>query len=133
MISWIAWIGDLLVFLIFAAAGRASHGLLMEDPVLWGVARAAAPFVLAWWIVAGAFRLYRLDPALPLAPMAWRIGLAWLGAGVLGLLLRSLLLGRPAPIAFALITLVGNGVLLIAWRLLLQVWIRRQAASGAMR
>ncbi|WP_376792928.1 DUF3054 domain-containing protein [Thermoflexus sp.] len=133
MTFWMTWVGDLLIFLIFAAVGRASHGLLTEDPVLWGVARAAAPFVLAWWVVAGAFRLYRSDPALPLAQTAWRIGLAWLGAWALGLLLRSLLLGRPAPIAFALITLAGNGILLIAWRLLLQVWIRRQVASGAMR
>ncbi|MFN3929662.1 MAG: DUF3054 domain-containing protein [Thermoflexus sp.] len=133
MTPWIVGVGDLLVFVIFAVVGRASHGLLTEDSVVWGVARAAAPFVLAWWIVAGLFRLYRPDPALPLARAAGRIGLAWLGAWALGLLLRSLFLGRPAPIAFALITLAGNGLLLIAWRLLLQIWIQRQAASGAMR
>lgn len=133
MIAWMMWVGDLLVFLIFAAVGRASHGLLTEGSVLWGVVRAAAPFVLAWWIVAGLFRLHRPDPALPLAQAAWRTGLTWLGAWGLGLLLRSLFLGRPAPIAFALITLAGNGLLLIAWRLLLQVWLRHQAPSGAIR
>jgi hypothetical protein len=51
----------------------------------------------------------------------------------LGLALRSLLLGRPAPLAFALITLIGNGALLLAWRLLLHAALRRRAAPEALR
>jgi len=122
---WIVWGGDLLVFLLFAALGRASHGLLQEGPILLGIGRAAAPFLIAWGIVAGAARLDRVDPAWGAGRTALRVGLAWLGAGILGLALRSLALGRPAPLPFAAITLIGNGVLLILWRTLLQVWIAR--------
>ncbi len=132
MTTWIGWAGDLLVFLLFAAIGRASHGRLMEGPALWGVIQAAAPFLLAWGIVAGGvFRLHPSDPTRSPAAVAGRAALAWLGAWGLGLLLRSLFLGRPAPLPFALITLAGNGTLLIAWRCLLQAWARRRAASGA--
>lgn len=130
---WVSWVGDLLVFLIFAAVGRASHGVLAEGSVLGGILRAAAPFFLGWAIVAGAARLDRADPARSPAQIALRTGLAWLGAWGIGLVLRSLLLGRPAPLAFAGITLIGNGLLLIAWRLLLHHWIRRRAVPGASR
>ncbi len=123
---WIVWGGDLLVFLLFAALGRASHGLLAEGSIVWGIAQAAAPFFVAWAIVAWAARLDRVDPTRPWHSIALRIGLAWLGAGILGLILRSLVLGRPAPLPFALITLAGNGLLLILWRILLQAWIRRR-------
>lgn len=123
---WILWGGDLLVFLLFAALGRASHGLLNEGPMLWGVARAAAPFFISWMIVAWVARLDRMDPTRPLSHGALRTGLAWLGAGILGLSLRSLALGRPAPLPFAVITLVGNGLLLILWRGFWQIWIARK-------
>lgn len=129
---WILWGGDLLVFLLFAALGRASHGLLNEGPVLWGIVRAAAPFFLAWAMVAWAARLDRVDPARSPGQVTLRVGFAWLGAGILGLILRSLALGRPAPLPFAAITLTGNGLLLILWRWLLQTWIiRRQGARLA--
>lgn len=122
---WILWGGDLLVFLLFATLGRASHGLLHEGPVLWGVAQAAAPFFISWMMVAWVARLDGMDSARPLSQGVLRTGLAWLGAGILGLILRSLALNRPAPLPFALITLVGNGLLLILWRGLWQFWIAR--------
>jgi len=126
---WILWGGDLLVFLLFAALGRASHGLLNEGPVLWGIARTATPFFLAWAIVAWAARLDRIDPMRSPGHVALQTGLAWLGAGILGLILRSLALGRPAPIPFAAITLLGNGFLLVLWRGLLQLWILRKQGT----
>jgi hypothetical protein len=125
--------GDLLLFLIFAAMGRASHGLLLEGPPLWGVVRAAIPFALAWLMLIPLFGGHRPDPSATFARVGVRTGLAWLGAWSLGLALRSLLLGRPAPLAFALITLIGNGALLLAWRLLLHAALRRRAAPEALR
>ncbi|MCS7252282.1 MAG: DUF3054 domain-containing protein [Thermoflexus sp.] len=122
-LRWILWSGDIVVFLLFAALGRASHGLLNEGPVLWGVARAAAPFFIAWAIVAWVARLDRVDLTCPPSCVALRTGFAWVGAGILGLVLRSLILGRPVPLPFAVITLTGNGLLLVLWRWLLQLWI----------
>ncbi len=124
--------GDLLFFLIFAAVGRASHGLLLEGPPLWGVVRAAVPFALAWLMLIPLFGGHRPDPSATLVRVGVRTALAWLGAWALGLALRSLLLGRPAPPAFALITLVGNSALLISWRLLLHAGLRRRAAPGVL-
>lgn len=132
-LRWILWGGDLLVFLLFAALGRASHGLLTEDSMIWGIVRAAAPFFVAWAIVAWAARLDRVDPMRSLGSVALRIGLAWLGAGILGLILRSLALGRPAPLPFAAVTLAGNGLLLILWRELLQIWIARKQRAAFVK
>lgn len=131
MRRWVPLGGDLLLFLVFAALGRASHGLLGDGNPVWGVLRAAAPFAVAWLALAPFFHGHRLEPEARARTVVLRTGGAWLAAGLLGLILRSLALGRPAPLPFALITLFGNGALLIAWRLALTLWLRRRAPAGA--
>lgn len=128
------------MFIIFAAVGRMSHaepaGLAALDQVL----QTAIPFIAGWFITAPFVGAYRLQPAHPhskqTAPhppgestpyatpqqILKRTAIAWLCAWPVGLLFRALLLWRPIPLTFALITGVTNLLLLGSWRMLFAVW-----------
>jgi len=97
---------DAVAVLVFAAIGRRSHA---EVGAIVGVVQTAAPFLLG--AVAGvlASRSWRDPPA-------WRSGVAtWVGAVVVGLALRALVLDR-LPLSFAVVATVSLGVLILGWR-----------------
>ena len=100
-----AWLAlDAVAVLAFAAVGRASHA---ED--LTGTLLTAAPFVVGAAVGTLAARTWR-------DPLAWRSGLAvWVGAVVVGLVLRAALTGR-LPLSFAIVATVALGVLVLGWR-----------------
>ena len=112
---------DIVIFLLFATLGRASHA---ESLPLLGIAQTAAPFLLAWLAVAPMLGAYR--PALladPL-PMAIRTFTAWVAACVLGLFIRSAWLQRDIILSFALVTFGVLTVLLVGWRTAFAWWNR---------
>lgn len=106
-------LGDLLAFLLFGALGRASHGL---EVTLGTAIGAAYPFALAWLgmgLLLGAFRPARVARPLQAVKWAW---ITWVVAWPVGLLLRSLILQRPAPWTFGLVVLGTNLLILGLWR-----------------
>ena len=97
---------DLAAVVVFAAIGRQSHA---ESGALVGVVEVASPFLLGAVIGALLSRSWR-------DPLSWRAGLAtWLGAVVVGLALRAVVLGR-LPLSFAIVATVALGVLVLGWR-----------------
>lgn len=116
-IPLLAAAGDAVAVLVFAAAGRLSHGA--SDDVL-GLLVTVLPFALglgaAW-----------ATPAVRVAPVSLRAGVVVLaGAAGVGLLLRAAFTGR-LPISFVVVTLVSLAVLLLGWRALSLVVARRVA------
>jgi hypothetical protein len=111
--------GDLVCFLAFALLGLRSH----EDGVTPdGVLRAATPFQ-AGWLLAG------LVPALHERRSAHRstgVLRRWLPAWALGLAIRTLAFGRAFAPTFAIVSLVTNLLLLLAWR----SWLARLLLRG---
>jgi len=104
--SWsLAVVLDVCCFLVFAIAGRHSHG---EDEGLRQLVVVAAPFVVAWFVVAFFAGVYR-------SSSLGRVVLAWLVAWPLALALRAAT-GRGVPVSFDLVALVVNGALLVGWR-----------------
>jgi len=111
-------LGDLAVFFVFGALGLASH----EDALnLKTIARAILVFPVAWFVIAPWFGAFS---AGSVAGQSWgpdpqwlaRVALIWLVAGVVALCARALIFDRSLFSAFFVIALVGNGVLLLAWR-----------------
>jgi hypothetical protein len=109
-------LGDTLVFLIFAWIGRSSHREPVGAVALPAVAGTAAPFLVAWFLVAPFMGAYRPAPGTSRRTMLGRTALTWMIAGPLGLVLRAAILRRGIPLSFALITLLTNLTLLLAWR-----------------
>ena len=110
--------GDLIAFIVFAALGRETHneatGLGAIGQTLW----TALPFILGWFLVApwlGAFTRARTERPLD---MLQRTEIAWFAAWPVALLLRWAFTPdhHLPPLAFAIVALIANTVILGGWR-----------------
>jgi len=119
-------IGDILVFLVFAAVGRRSHGEEAGLTAAFQVVMTAVPFILGWFLVApfiGAFR--RSLMADPLR-MARRTAISWLAAWPIAMILRGLLVDHAVPPwTFWLVAFLANTIFLQIWRLPYALVMRR--------
>lgn len=108
---------DVVVIVIFAAIGRASHS--EAHPVLESVA-VAWPFLVGaavgWVIALGPFGRAALSP-LAGVPI-------WLAAVVIGMVLRAVT-GRGTAISFVVVATLFLGAFLLGWRVILHRWQRR--------
>lgn len=111
-------VGDVIAILAFVAAGVARHGGdPVGDPVR--VLRAAAPFLVAWWLAAFLGGLYTRDAiSSPRRALSWALP-AWILATLLGHALRATgpVPGGTTP-TFVLVTLAVGGALVVGWRVL---------------
>jgi len=105
--------GDIGFFFVFALIGLSSHE---KDYSPAAFARTVLPFLLPWVASAFVSGLYTKRAGVEPASVVKPVLLAWLPAWAVGLALRSLVWGRPFVPAFAIVTLVINGALLLAWR-----------------
>lgn len=97
---------DALAVLVFATIGRRSHD---EGLAIVGIVEVAAPFLAGGLVGALAVRSWR-------DPLARRSGIAvWIGAVVVGLLLRWAFVDRP-PLSFVVVATVSLAVLVLGWR-----------------
>jgi Protein of unknown function (DUF3054) len=117
---------DLLCLALFVALGRASHdissGIAWYLTVLW-------PFLVGWFVVAVALRLYRspLDRWVVLA-------CTWIAGCAIALGLRAVLTHRSTPIAFIIVTYIFIGLTTFGWRLFVLGLTRvRSRESNASR
>lgn len=125
--------GDLLVFIFFASEGLTTHNLSMGASPILTVLGVAAPFALPWFAAAFLMGVYRQDTNDHLIQMLVRAALAWIVAGVTGLLIRSTLLGRPFIMTFAEVAMGVNAALLLGWRIvfaLARTGLRAARAAG---
>lgn len=101
---------DVVLVVVFAAIGRATHDGDVLGPFGSGLATTAWPFVaalLVGWLIARAWRR-------PVALL--RTGLpVWAVTVVLGMLLRALS-GQGVAVAFVIVATLTLAVLLLGWR-----------------
>lgn len=105
-------LGDMAVFLAFVILGRAEHGIIEGRAFV----RTALPFAAAWFAISPWFGAYRASTLYNPRTTAWRIPLIWLLCGVVALLARALLVDRPLTVAFALVAIAVQGMLLVGLR-----------------
>jgi len=112
-------IGDAIVFLIFAAVGRRSHGEAASISSFLQVVGTATPFALGWFIVAPFVGAYRRRKTTGVGKMARWTALSWVAAWPVALLFRGIAVDRAVPpVTFMLISLISNMVFLEVWRAL---------------
>ena len=110
-------IGDILVFLIFAAIGRRSHGEASGLSSILQIVLTAAPFAIGWFLVSPWVGAYKRGLEKQPKKMAARTALSWFASWPVGLALRGIFVDHGVPPwTFALITLVVNMVFLLVWR-----------------
>lgn len=117
-------IGDLLIVLLFSAIGRASHHMT-PDPL--SVLNTALPFAVAWLAVGALVGVFK-PASVEGVGRTFKITLLTVViAAPLGVLLRSLLLGRMMILSFWVVTLVSLLVLMLTWRLVYAVFRKKTA------
>ncbi len=112
-------IGDLLVILSFVWIGRSSHSLSIVD--VGAGLFTALPFVISWLVVTPWFGIYRQAVYQNWLRLAPRLLIAGVIAVFLGMVLRTLFLGRTLvggiiPI-FTMITMAYISGISLIWRL----------------
>lgn len=122
-------IGDLIVFLVFAAIGRRSHGEAAGLDSLLQIVLTAAPFAAGWFIVApftGAFR--RGLENQPGKMLRFTL-LSWVAGWIAGFIFRGIFVDYAVPpLSFAIVSFLSNAVFLLIWRLPF-AWIVRARQS----
>jgi len=117
-------VGDAIVFCIFAAIGRNSHGEASGLAAIPQIVLTALPFAVGWFIVSPFIGVFRSELADQPKAMAMRTALAWLLSWPVGLLLRWFFVDRlknpPTSAgdftAFATVTFLFNMIVLLIWR-----------------
>lgn len=112
---------DVILVVVFAAVGRASHG---EDPS--GLLVTAWPFLVALaagWLITRAWRA-------PAAPVRTGVGV-WVVTVAGGMLLRAVT-AQGTAVAFIVVATVTLLVLLVGWRVVAEL-IRRGRRSRRAR
>jgi len=114
-------VGDALCFLIFVTIGANQHNEGFDlGYSLW----LAIPFLAAWFLVAPFVGAFRSDVATRPRKMVLRVICSWLASWPVAMFFRWLLVDRvknpptmlSSFIAFALVTLIFNMVILLIWR-----------------
>ncbi len=110
--------GDVIVFLVFAAIGRRSHGEEAGLSAALQIATTAVPFLLGWFLVAPLIGAFRRNIMADPLKMARRTALAWLAAWPVAMLIRGLLVDHGVPPwTFWLVAFLSNIIFLQIWRL----------------
>ena len=105
-------LGDMSVFLAFVILGKAEHGITLGQALV----RTALPFAIVWFASSPWLGAYRFSTLYNPRTAAWNIPLIWLLCGIVALFARALLTDRPFILAFAIVAIAVQGVLLISWR-----------------
>ena len=117
-------LGDMSVFLAFVILGKAEHGITLVQALV----RTALPFAIVWFASSPWLGAYRSSTLYNPRTTAWKIPLIWLLCGLVALLARALLTDRPLVLAFAIVAIAVQGVLLVSWRgvfMMVTHWLSR--------
>lgn len=116
-------VGDLVVVVVFAGVGRASH----DENVLVGLIHTAWPFIVACLVGWGLVSWRKIAPASRLGYL-----LIWPITALGGLTIR-LASGTSARWPFWIVATAFLGLSLGAWRLIARAVTRRRAATVRAR
>ncbi len=116
-------LGDMFMLYLFSMLGRMAH----QEPLNFlAVSETTAPFVVGWLIAAVLVGAFKLENLTTIRDAIQKTALAWLIGVPLGLVIRAVILQRWFHWSFVLITMVGTLVLMMVWRMLYTVLLRKR-------
>lgn len=115
---------DVLLVVIFAVTGRASHAEVLDVPGVWST---AWPFLVGLALSWAATRAWRR----PLG-VVWPGLVLWVGTVGIGMLLR-LVTGDGAAVPFIIVATITLAVFLLGWRGIAALVRRLRRSSAGSR
>lgn len=113
---------DLVIILLFSAVGRLSHHMVLDPSLLLNT---TLPFAAAWLIVGALTGIFK-PASVESTGRAFKSTLLTLViAGPLGVLLRSLLIGRMPFYTFWFIGPLNLAMFMLPWRLVYAYFKRK--------
>lgn len=113
---WALVVGDVVSFLVFAVAGRDSHGEATGLNAISEILFTALPFALGWLLIAPWLGAFRREKTSAPIDMLKRTELAWLCSLPLVLALRWIFAGHIPPLPFVIVLTLFNALFLGGWR-----------------
>lgn len=113
---------DVVLVVVFAAIGRASHGEEVIGTDGLGLAETTWPFLVALLIGWLTMRLWRFPLAILNAGIA-----VWLYTVIGGMLLRAVS-GQGVQTAFVIVASIVLAVFLVGWRAVCALILRRRSS-----
>lgn len=114
MNRWLLLAGDVLMLLVFALMGQASHKV---DITVAETLKTALPFIVGWLLTGWGIGIYKLIHFQSVSAILKRTVLNWVIAIPLGLVLRAWILGTGFSVPFLFVSMAFTLLLLSAWRL----------------
>lgn len=110
--------GDLLVLLAFVATGQISHGYVFWEAPARTIL-ITVPVVIGWLLLAVPAGLFVPQKLTELKRAVPTIIIVWVGATLIGGVIRSTsLIPGSAPVSFLLANVVFGTAFLVPWRVL---------------
>jgi hypothetical protein len=107
---------DLILLLVFASIGKASHSDIDGSIDLIAVAKTAGPFVCSWFVVTPFLGCFTPMATGDLKGAALTTTKGWIVAIPLGCVIRGIFKGYVPPLPFVIVTLIATWVLLVGGR-----------------
>lgn len=111
----VLFLGDIITLAIVTIIGFASHGT--ADTAGARMLTTFVPLVVAWFLVAPFFQVYKIENAL-IGRQLWRPVWAMVIAAPLAAWLRGMMLGSPILPVFVVILGGASVVAIMVWRVL---------------
>jgi Ca2+/H+ antiporter len=119
-------LGDVIVLILFAIIGRASHDVASTAGPVLGTLNTAFPFIVAWLVLAAVLGGFSGKAFYPIGRVIGRTLLASILAAPLGVLLRAAIQAAPRQFyafrwdsiqpSFILVATLSTSVMLLVWR-----------------
>ena len=122
---------DLVLILLVFAVGLMSHGVSpLEQPI--HTISIASPFLFGWILLAPIFGVYERLSERTFANVAGATLLAWSRAAVFGSAVRATeFVHGGAPPVFVAVTIATGAAILVPWRIMIALLVRRVSAHGS--
>jgi chromate transport protein ChrA len=117
----LAGVLDVVAILVFVAIGRRSHD--ESGSVVAGVAKVAAPFLIALVVGWLAARAWRSPTTLG------TVGVIWVVTVAVGMVLRHTVFDKGTATSFVIVTAIVTFVLLFGWRAVANRVLQRGAVT----
>lgn len=105
-------LGDFSVFLLFVIFGKSEHNINLSQSFI----RTVIPFTIAWFTISPLLGAYRFSTIYNFRKSSFKLPIIWIICGVFAIIIRSFILDRSIILAFIIVSILVQGILLIAWR-----------------